>query len=161
MKDLLLYVADMDAFAFMKSILNKPDALKIRAISFDIHVHPQRDSGMVQSSAQLSRMIKDAYDKAFLMWDHHGSGREHRQKPSEVGHEIQDKLDAFNWKGRSAVHIFVPELEEWIWFCEPAILAHTRVSRPQLHDCGVGECVVPGVGVFGGTEYFGQVVTKM
>lgn len=132
MKDLLVYVADTEASAFMQSILNKPEALEIRPITFDIRVHPQRDSGMVQSSAELSRMIKNDYRKALLMWDHHGSGRENRQKPSDVGREIQNKLDAYNWKGRSAVHVFFPELEEWIWFCESAILAHTEISSFQL-----------------------------
>jgi hypothetical protein len=40
MKDLLLYVADADAQAFMNSLLNKPLALGIRQISFDIERPP-------------------------------------------------------------------------------------------------------------------------
>lgn len=40
MKDLLLYVADADAQAFLNSLLNKPMALDIRQITFDIERHP-------------------------------------------------------------------------------------------------------------------------
>jgi len=89
MKDLLLYVADADAQAFMNSLLNKPQALGIRQITFDIERHPQRDSGMVQSGAELTRMKKGKYLKALLTWDHHGSGRDHKQSAEEVRTEMQ------------------------------------------------------------------------
>jgi len=49
MKDLLVYVADADALAFVRAVLNRPQALEIRPIVFDIERHPQRDAGMVQS----------------------------------------------------------------------------------------------------------------
>jgi hypothetical protein len=81
MKDLLVYVADADALAFMKAVLERPPALGIRPIGFGIERHPMRDSGMVQSGAELTRMKKGKYHKALLMWDHHGSGRDHRQAP--------------------------------------------------------------------------------
>lgn len=132
MKDLLLYVADADAMAFMKSILNKPQALEVHPIDFDIERHPQRDSGMVQSGAELTRMKKGKYQKALLMWDHHGSGRDHKQSPVEVQNEIQGKLDSFSWKDNSSVTILVPELEQWLWHCENTLLAHCRLTDAQL-----------------------------
>lgn len=49
MKDLLLQVADADVQAFMQSLLNKPQALMIQSITFDIERHACRDSGMVDS----------------------------------------------------------------------------------------------------------------
>ncbi len=85
MKDLLVYVADADALAFMRSILNKPQALGIRPVSFDIERHPLRDAGMLQSGAELVRMHKGKYQKALLMWDHHGSGQDHKQSPNQMG----------------------------------------------------------------------------
>lgn len=114
MKDLLVYVADADALAFMEAILNRPQALGIRSVNFDIERHPLRDAGMVQSGAELARMKKGKYRRALLMWDHHGSGRDHRQTPAEVEKEIQDKLDSYTWSGNSAVTVLVPELEQWI-----------------------------------------------
>ena len=128
MKDLLVYVADADALAFMKAILERPPALGIRPISFDIERHPMRDAGMVQSGAELVRMKKGRYHKALLMWDHHGSGRDHRQTPDVVSHEIQSKLDSFTWRENSAATVLVPELEQWLWFCENAMIAHLRIT---------------------------------
>lgn len=134
MKDLLLFVADADAQAFMKSILNKPQAISIRPVDFDIDRHPQRDSGMVQSGAELTRMKKGRYRKALLTWDHHGSGRDHKHSPEEVRSEIQNKLDSFTWSDNSAVTIFVPELEQWLWHCENAVLAHCGLTDNQLQS---------------------------
>lgn len=132
MKDLLVYVADADALAFMKAIMERPQALGIRPIDFEIERHPMRDSGMVQSGAELVRMKKGKYRKALLMWDHHGSGRDHKQAPDEVEQEIQSKLDSFTWSGNSAVVVLVPELEQWLWFCENAVAAYCGVTVNQL-----------------------------
>lgn len=134
MKDLLIYVADADALAFMRSTLEKHQALGIRPISFDIERHPQRDAGMMQSGAELARMKKRYYHKALLMWDHHGSGRDHKQGPSDVGKDIQDKLDSYTWCGKSAVVVLVPELEQWLWHCENAVAAHCGVTVAQLEQ---------------------------
>lgn len=132
MKDLLVYVADADALAFMRSMLNKHQALGIRPIRFDIERHPLRDSGMVRSGAELARMKKGHYRKALLMWDHHGSGRDHKQSPSEVGADMQEKLDSFTWRDNSAVTVLVPELEQWLWYCESAVAAHCGVTAAEM-----------------------------
>lgn len=132
MKDLLVYVADADALGFLRSILMRHQSLGMRAISFDIERHPQRDAGMVQSGAELTRMRKGRYAKAVLIWDHHGSGRDHRQAPQAVMAELQDKLDSFTWRDNSAVHVLVPELEQWLWFCEAALVAHCDITSNQL-----------------------------
>jgi len=128
----LVYVADADALAFLRAILQRHQALGIRPVTFDIERHPQRDAGMVQSGAELVRMKKGRYHKALLMWDHHGSGREHRQAPNLVGQEIQGKLDSFTWSGNSSVTVLVPELEQWLWFCENAVAVHCGITQAQL-----------------------------
>jgi len=132
MKDLLLYVADADAEAFIRSVLNKPQALGIRAITFDIKRHPLRDSGMVQSGAELTRMEKGKYTKALLAWDYHGSGRNHKLTPKELCADIQRKLDTYTWCENSAVAIFVPEPEQWLWFCENAMCAYYGIDSLTL-----------------------------
>lgn len=131
MKDLLVFAADADAEAFLRAVLGKPQALGIRPVTFDIKRHPQRDSGMVQSGAELVRMQKGRYGKALLLWDHHGSGRD-REEPSKVGQEIQGKLDSFTWSGNSAVTILVPELEQWLWYCETALAAHWAMTKDDM-----------------------------
>lgn len=132
MKDLFVYVADADAMAFMRAILKRPRALGTSQIAFDIDRHPMRDSGMVQNGAELVRSKKGKYRKILLMWDHHGSGRERRQTPDEVAIEIQARLDACSWSGNSIVSVLVPELEQWLWFCESTLADHCRVSISQL-----------------------------
>ncbi len=132
MKDLLIYVADADALAFMRSTLEKHQALGIRAVSFDIERHPQRDAGMVQSGAELVRMKKGLYNKALLMWDHHGSGRDHKQTPLQAASDIQGKLDSYTWSDNSCVAVLVPELEQWLWHCESAVAAHCGVTAVEL-----------------------------
>lgn len=134
MKDLLIHAADADAEAFLRSLLNRPAALAIRPISFDIQRHPQRDAGMVQSGAELARMNKGRYLKLLLLWDHHGSGRELRQTPEQVADEISRKLDSFTWSGHHKVEILVPELEQWLWFCESAVAAHCGVTTKQIAE---------------------------
>ncbi len=134
MKDLLVYVADADALAFMRSTLNKHQALGIRPIRFDIERHPQRDAGILQSGAELTRMKKGYYHKALLMWDHHGSGRDHRQSPDAVGTGMQQKLDSYTWTNNSAVVVLVPELEQWLWYCQSAFAAHCGITVAELEQ---------------------------
>lgn len=135
MKDLLVYTADADALALMRAVLGRPQALGIRAIDFDIERHPQRDAGMVQSGAELARMKKDRYQNALLLWDFAGCGREHRTTPESLETEIQTKLDRYSWSGRSATTVLVPEVEVWLWHCEPALEAHCGVSAAEIDGC--------------------------
>lgn len=132
MKDLLLYVADADALGFMRSMLDRPAALGIRQVTFDIERHPQRDAGMIQSGAELARMKKGSYRKAMLIWDHHGSGREHKLTPLQSAAQIQGKLDTFTWMDNSTVVVLVPELEQGIWHCVPAVAVHGGLSAARL-----------------------------
>lgn len=132
MKDLLVLVADADAEAFIKAVLSKPEALGVQPFSFEIMRHPQRDNGMVGSDAELVRMQKGKFRKALLLWDHHGSGRDHRVDATTVAGEIQDRLDRHTWSGNSAVQVFEPELEQWLWYCEAALADYCRVSSEQL-----------------------------
>lgn len=134
MKKLLVYVADADALGFIRSILNRPQALGIQPVSYDIERHPQRDAGMVQSGAELTRMKKGKYQKALLLWDHHGSGRDHKQSPEQVAQEIQDKLNSFTWSDNSAVTVLVPELEQWLWYAENALAKHCDVTLNELQQ---------------------------
>jgi hypothetical protein len=66
------------------------------------------------------------------MWDHHGSGCDHKQTPEQVQTDIQGKLDVYTWKDNSAVAVLVPELEQWLWFCESAVAAYCAITVNQL-----------------------------
>jgi len=132
MKDLLCYTADADALGFMKSILNRHPALGIREISFELERHPLRDSGMVQSAAELTRMQKSKYHKALLLLDHHGSGRDKKQSAQALEHELQIKLNAYTWLDNSCVVVIVPELEEWLWHSVSTLATHYKLTASQI-----------------------------
>jgi hypothetical protein len=132
MKDLLVFVADADAQAFMRGILEKPKALGIRSISFDIDRHPLKDPGMVQTGPELTRMKKEDYQKVLLMFDFHGSGRDHRETYGELREQMQARLDSLTWTGNSSVAVLVPELECWCWFCENAMRRHYKITENNM-----------------------------
>lgn len=131
-KDLLVYTADADALGLMHAVLMRPQALGIRAITFDIERHPQRDGGMVQSGAELARMKKGGYHRALLMWDFAGCGREHRMSAQALETEVQERLDSYSWSGKSATTVLVPEVEVWLWYCESALAKHCGVTVDEI-----------------------------
>ena len=134
MKDLLLLVADADIKAFLRALLTRPEALEIRGISSEIQRHQRRDSGMVADGPELVRNRKGDFGKVLLIWDHHGSGRDHRQTPHLVARDIAGRLDGVTWSGNHAVAVLDPELEQWIWHCEPALAAHLKIAATQLSE---------------------------
>ena len=132
MKDLLVFTADADALAFLRALLTRHKTLGVRKLDFDVERHPLRDSGMVQSGAELLRMKKGGYHKAALVFDHHGCGREHKLTVQQLEAELQRKLDSFSWSGNSTVTVLAPELERWLWFCEPAIARRFGINVGDL-----------------------------
>ncbi len=132
MKDLLVFAADADIGVFMDAILNRPAAVGIRPLTFDIIRHPQRDAGMVQTGPELARLRKREYSKVILLWDHHGSGREKRFAAPVVAAEVSGRLDTVTWSGNHAVVALDPELEHWLWYCEPALSSYRGISRADL-----------------------------
>ena len=132
MKDLFVQAADMDAKMFIYSILQKHKAIGIRPITFDIEAHPLHDSGMVKSGAELSRLKKGKYTKIILIWDHEGSGREHKYQAREIEVQIRQKLDVITWSNDNDAIALVPELETWLWHCKQAIASHYSLDIQSL-----------------------------
>ena len=135
-KDLIIRVADADMERFLHAILNKPKALGIRPIQFDIerNTDARGDSGMRANGVELTRMDKDDYHKEVLMWDYQGCGHEHKKSAQIVATETQDHLDRISWQDNSAVIIIEPELERWLWYCEQAIAAHLQKTVTELQQ---------------------------
>jgi hypothetical protein len=97
-----------------RTILGRPGALGIRPISFAVDRHTNRDSGVFRNGPELLRAIpKDDFRYFAIAFDHDGSGCSRR--PEECAQTVQDRLDSFTFKDRSAVIVIAPELEEWLW----------------------------------------------
>jgi hypothetical protein len=120
MKDLFVLTADADMLVVFRTILGRPDALGIRPISFDVDRHANRDSGVFRNGPELLRAIpKNDFRYFVLAFDHDGSGC--NRQPAECATTLQERLDSFTFKNRSAVVVIAPELEEWLWHDPSAI----------------------------------------
>jgi hypothetical protein len=144
MKDLLVYTADADASAFIGAVLGRPLALGMREITFDIKRHPQKDSGIVRTGAELARMEKREYHKALLIWDFHGSGREQQGAPEESEAAVQEMLNNCTWSGSSAAIAMVPELEEWLWHNPASLERYCEITQQQLQAWMLEFCAHKG-----------------
>jgi hypothetical protein len=135
MKDLFVLTADADAEAVIKTILARHKDLGIRRIEADVKRFPGRDPGMVKEGPEIARAMvrKSEYNRLILVWDHQGSGWD-AQQPEAAVQAIEQRLTGVTWKDRSAAVVAVPELEEWIWRCQPSLAKHLGVSTSALQE---------------------------
>ena len=75
-RDLVVLVADKNMEAVMVGLLGRPQSLGIRAITFDVFVHPRRDPGCLTGADDFLRPFGGAYHYALVLFDHEGCGRE-------------------------------------------------------------------------------------
>ncbi len=132
MKDLLVYVADLDAEVTIGALLRRPARLGLRHLTFDIKRHPMRDSGMVKDGPELARMLKGRYHRVVLLWDHHGSGWEQHHQPPAAAARLQERLDTCTWRDASAAIVLVPELEAWVWHDSSTVGRHLGLAPEDL-----------------------------
>jgi hypothetical protein len=134
MKDLFVLTADAEMQAVFRTVLNRPEALGIRPITFDVDRHLNRDSGVFREGPEFIRktISKAEYSRFIIALDHDGSGC--RKRPDECAGIIQDRLDSCTFTNRSMVVVISPELEEWLWHDPRAIDDDpqlTAVSDPK------------------------------
>lgn len=127
MKDLSVLTADADMLAVFRAILDRPDALGIRSISFEINRHVNRDAGVFGTGPEPLRAIPKKDFRYFVVaFDHHGSGC--NRPPDQCARTVQDRLDSCTFTDRSAVVVIDPELEEWLWRDPSAITNHAEAD---------------------------------
>lgn len=119
-KDLVLLVADKDMEFAIRGILNRHLALGIRAISADVFIHPERDPGCYLSAHDFLRSMAGKYQKSLVLFDRDGCGAEEKTR-EELEKEVEKKLAAAGWNGRSRVVVLDPELEIWVWSDSPHV----------------------------------------
>lgn len=137
MTDLFVLTADADMQAVFQAVLNRPDALEIRAITAKVDRHTDHDAGVCRSGPELLRAVPKGEFRYFIVaFDHHGSGCNSR--PEVCASAVQDRLDSFTFTGRSTVIAIAPELEEWLW-CDPSAVGdatgfeHISDPKERLH----------------------------
>ena len=134
-KDLLVLAADRNMEAALVGLLNRRQSLRIREISFDVRVHPHRDSGCLHEGVTFLQPFQTQYDHALLIFDLEGSG-DHQRSAEEIQNSLTDQLSASGWADRAAAIVIVPELEAWVWSGSPHVAEHLgwQGTMQQLRD---------------------------
>lgn len=113
--DLVVLVADADQRELFRAFLEtRGRDLGLRALSFEILKHPQRDPGCFHGAPDLLRVYARGARHALVALDREGSGREAHAAQAIRG-DVEKRLAANGWGDRAAVVVLDPELETWIW----------------------------------------------
>ena len=119
-KDLIVLVADKNMESAVDGILSRHQSIGIHPISYAIQVHPQRDSGVRKTGAQLLRTQLGFYHYALMIYDFEGSGQEHETIETLEG-DGDRRLRQVGWVDRAKTIIINPELDIWIWVNSPHV----------------------------------------
>jgi hypothetical protein len=140
--DLIVLVADKNIEYGMRGLLSRPHALGIRAIEFEIYVHPKRDPGCARSAQELLRPYANSYDRALVMFDREGCGI--NRSAQEIAEDVRHQLAANGWGNRAEAIVLDPELEVWVFAASPHVEKCLGWQHPrQLRDWLRGEGLWP------------------
>jgi hypothetical protein len=120
--DLVCVVADRSIEAAIEAVLGRPEAVGIRAISFETLVHPERDPGCFHEAAKLLRGYVERADHALVVLDRQWEGA-----PAKEASELEAMLEAGlatigppEWVRAVMIQ---PELEAWVFSDSPHVAA--------------------------------------
>lgn len=119
-KDLVCLVADKNMEQTLLGLLNRPEALGIRAPTFDLFVHEERDPGCCRHGAEFLRAFSTRYRHALLLFDHEGCGQEDSSSET-LERRLESELRRNGWDDRARVIAIEPELEVWVWSDSPEV----------------------------------------
>jgi hypothetical protein len=120
MRDLVVLAADKLAAQSVEGLLGRTPSLQIRAVSYDIAVHPQHDPGCLGQSPGLLAVYLKTHSHALVVFDREGSGQEQSTR-QELEAQVEGQLARAGWEGKSAVIVIDPELENWVWSNSPHV----------------------------------------
>lgn len=122
MIDLVCLLADKSIEAAVDGLLRRPEALGIRAISFETIVHPRRDPGCYQEADELLNGYTARAAHALVVLDRDWNGA-----PAGTGAELEERLEASlrhvgaqDWVRAVVID---PELEVWVFSDSPHVAA--------------------------------------
>lgn len=116
MKDLIVLTADKPMKLMLEALLGRTAKLGLRAISFEVHVHPGRDSGVYRYAHDFlrGRFPLTAFLYALVVCDRDGTGREDLSR-EKLEQDVEHRLRINGWENRSSAVVIHPELESWVW----------------------------------------------
>jgi hypothetical protein len=119
MNDLFLLVADKNMDFALRGALERPAALEIRPVQYEIRTHPGRDGGMRKSGPEILALERRRFSHALLILDFEGSGTELAN-----GKDLEARLDERLrrvWNTQAKAIVIEPELDIWMWGSDNAI----------------------------------------
>ena len=119
-KDLIILVADKNMEHTLRGLLSRPPALRIREITFDLYVHPNRDGGCLNQGDEFLRPFVRLYSHALVIFDHEGCGHENDHS-SILEKNLEKELSVSGWEEQAKVVVIHPELEVWVWSDSPHV----------------------------------------
>ena len=118
--DVVVLVADKNMQSAVQGILSRSRSLQIRNVMAEIHVHIERDPGCYHKGHVFLQPFTQQFSYAMILFDRVGSGQERKER-EELEQELEERLEATGWAGRSAAVVIDPELENWVWSDSPQV----------------------------------------
>lgn len=133
-QDLIVLVADADMREVVRGVLRRDHELAIRALDFEIQVHPNRDGGCRTNAVAFLRTFLNGFRHCIVIFDRHGCGSSDSREA--IQQDVESELQRNGWDERAKVIVIDPELEAWIWGDLKATSAHIGWARdhPALRD---------------------------
>lgn len=133
--DLVVLVADRNMRAAVEGLLARTEALGVRRLRTCIESHPRHDAGTRLDAVSYLAPFRTIATYALVLFDREGSAWDDRSA-AEIESETETRLANAGWAGRSAVIVFDPELEAWVWSDSPHVddALGWKGKRPTLRD---------------------------
>jgi len=103
----------------LKGALDRPKALEIRPVQYEIRAHPGRDGGIRKSGPEILALERRRFSHALLILDFEGSGTDLAN-----GKDLEARLDerlSRVWNAQAKAIVIEPELDVWVWGSDNAI----------------------------------------
>lgn len=112
--DLVVLVPDLDLSGTVRSLLNRPESIGIRPVSFSVSRHLRRDAGCRTGAVERLREFIRDHRYALVIFDKDGSG-DPRESRESIRDDVELRLSKNGWEDRCRAIVIEPELEAWIW----------------------------------------------
>ena len=114
-KDLLALLPDSHMRAVFDVVLSRPRDLGIQPITYDVHVHPHRDSGVRCQGAAFVRARARDYRRFVLAFDREHYGTKDPPLAEALSKAVGEQFAHMDLADRAVALVLDPELEVWAW----------------------------------------------
>lgn len=126
--ELVVLTADKNCQFALRGLLTRFHSLKIRQVTPDYRLHPQKDPGILRGAHDFLRTFSKTHAHALVLMDREGSGREALTREA-MEERIENALKNAGWDDRAAAVVIDPELEIWVWSDSPHVAAELGWSQ--------------------------------